>query len=466
MINYDFLINDKVVLKNNNVFEMIYNMLKELEDLVCVNKEIAFARCRYIIEFLYDYYIRIYGEKNISYNKLKQDKAIKLNGYPEVYTVKETRVLTSNNVIDKETERMLDEVYKLIKWIYYKVSNVKVTDCDVYEMQYKNILDYNIVFHNNSWLDELSLRRVRHKRFVFDTYNFTMHNGNIVVYDNNRSIIFETVGRTITGHNREEVVDIISDICENIREENDKIIPYIEALEESVGRIQDKNVTMVKELTSYANSFNIEEDRRRILLSALNKLKREENNLLNRISDSALNINNNIEVFLEDILDVKDNHDILTLSNYLDKSLLTLGYMKILHMVLKEADIEVERIWLWEKIHNIIDDANNNEFSEENYKQVYTLNEVKCFFNIYKLQFLEVSFQYQCEKMFSDYAVSNTRDIELKNKKLSEELLSEERMKVYNNNLLESYKKKCTILQRIVIVLILVMLVLAIINYM
>ena len=80
------------------------------------------------------------------------------------------------------------------------------------------------------------------------------------------------------------------------------------------------------------------------------------------------------------------------------------------------------------------------------------------------MQFLEVSFQYQCEKMFSDYYISNTRDIELKNKKLSEELLSEEKIKAYNNNLLVAYKKKCSILQIIVIGLVMVILFLAIIN--
>lgn len=465
MIDYDFLIKDKALVKDNKMLETVYEMIKELEILVNVNKEIAFARCRYIIEFLYDYYIRIYGEKSISYNKLKQDKAIKLNGYQKDYTHEETKVSTSMNVIDKETERMLDELYKLIKWIYFKISNVKiVSDCDVNEMQCNTILDYNIEFNNNSWLDELSLRRVRHKRFVYDTYNFTTHNGDIVVYDNKRRIIFETVGRTIEGDNREEVFNIISDIADNIKEENNKIIPYIEALEDSVVRIQDKNVTMVKELTSYANSFNIEEDRRRILLSALNKLKREENNILNKISDALSNINNNLEIFIDSILDVKDDHGMLTLANYLDKSSLVLGYMKILHSVLREADIEVERTWLWEKIDDIIDDANKNEFTQDNYKQLYTVNEVKCFFNIYKMQFLEVSFQYQCEKMFSDYYISNTRDIELKNKKLSEELLSEEKIKAYNNNLLVAYKKKCSILQIIVIGLVMVILFLAIIN--
>lgn len=466
MIKYDFLIQDKKVLENNKILEILYKMLNELEVLAYINKDLAMGRCRYIIEFLYENYIRIYGEKSIKYTKLKQDKKINLKGYKKDYGVKTSKVLASIEVIDKETEKMLDELYNIIRWLYSKISNSST------EIQYveenitdKTILDYNIIFNDDNCLQELSLKDIKHKRLGLDKYNFTIYDGNVIIYDKDKNIIFEAVVINIDKNKKEDILGEINASIEDIKVEYDRLYPYVEALEESVLRIQDKNVTMVKELTEYANSFAIEEDRRKVLLSALNKLKREENKILNRVSDSLDNINSNIEVFIDSFLGLENICDILILSNYLDKAMLTLNYLKVLHIVLKKADIYSERIWLWEKIHKIIDNAKNSEFTERNYKQLYTLNEVKCFFNIYKMQYLEMSFQYQCERMFSDYYVNSNKKTELENQKLSEQALITEKTTIYNNNLLEIYKNRCKILQTVGIGFVIVMLFLVIVNY-
>lgn len=466
MVKYDFLIKDKKVLKNNKALEILYKMLNELEVLVYINKDLAMGRCRYIIEFLYENYARLYGERNIKYTRLKQDKKIRIDGYKKDYEVKASNILSSIEVKDKETERMLDELYNIIKWIYSKVSNTIINmRQDGENIIDKSILDYEIMFDDNNYLEELSLKDIKHKRIGLDIYNFTTYDDNVIIYDKNKNIIFETVGRTIDNNTKEDIIAEINAGIDAIKVEYEKLYPYIEALEESTLKIQDKNVIMVKELTEYANSFDIEEDRRKVLLSALNKLKREESKILNGISDALDNINSNIDVFIDNFLGLEDICDMLILSNYLDKAMLNLNYLKVLHIVLKEADIDSERIWLWEKIHKIIDNTKNNEFTERNYKQLYTLNEVKCFFNIYKMQYLEMSFQYQCERMFSDYYVNNNKKTELENQKLSQQALIAEKTSIYNNNLLEIYKNRCKILQTIGIGFVVVILFLVMLNY-